>query len=90
MTISLLFFTSDPSCLSSSLLSSSFVIIYFIAPDEDIFLPKVLVFYCFLVFRRIHDYISLETVPSVLSISPVVVHSFLRGGGGGGGNLSFS
>ena len=41
----------------------------FLAPDEDSFLSKALV------FRPVGEYISL--VLSVLSTSPVVVHSFL-------------
>ena len=34
--------------------------VYFLAPDEDNFLSKALVFPCFLVFRRIGEYISLD------------------------------
>ena len=34
--------------------------VYFLAPDEDTFLSKVRVFHCFLVFRRIGEYISLH------------------------------
>ena len=50
-------FTSTP-CLSSSLLPSSFIISYLLAPDED-FLSKALVS-SFLVFRRMGEYISLD------------------------------
>ena len=34
--------------------------IYLLAPEEDNFLSKALVYYCFLVFRRIGEYISLD------------------------------
>ena len=47
--------------------------IYCLAPDEDNFVSKALVFPC--VSSYIGEYIS---VLSVLSTSPVVVHSFLR------------
>ena len=54
--IYIIFFTS-----ASSLLPSSFIIIYFLAPDrEDDFLSKAPVFHCFLVFRRIGEYSSLD------------------------------
>ena len=43
------FFASTP-CLSSSLLPSSFIIIYLLTPDEEHFLSKVLVFHCSLCF----------------------------------------
>ena len=33
---------------------------YLLAPDKDNFLSKALVFHCFLVFRRIGEYISLD------------------------------
>ena len=55
----ILFFTSAPSCLSSSLLPSSFVV-YLLASEEKKKLSKALVYYCFLVFRRIGEYISLH------------------------------
>ena len=42
------------------------------------FLSKALVIHCFLVFRRIRWIHFLSSVLSVLSTSPVVVHSFLR------------
>ena len=44
----------------SCLLPSSFIIIHLLAPDEDSFLSKPLVVHCFLVFRRIGEYISLD------------------------------
>ena len=50
--------TPASSCLSSRLLPSSFIIVYFLVPDEDNFLSKALVFHCFFVFRRIGEYIS--------------------------------
>ena len=40
--------------------ASSFIIICLLALEEDNFLLKVLVFPCFLVFRRIGEYISLD------------------------------
>ena len=46
------------SCLSSSLHPLSFVVCL-LAPEEDS-LSKALVYYCFLVFRRISEYISLD------------------------------
>ena len=52
-----------------------FIIIYFLAPDEDNFLSKALVFPCVLSYRWIH---FPRAILSVLSTSPVVVHSFLR------------
>ena len=48
----------------------------FLHLTKTILLSKALVFPFFLVFRRIGEYISI--VLSVLSTSPVVVHSFLR------------
>ena len=54
------FFTSAPSCLSSSLLPSSFVV-YLLAPEEDsYFCSKTLVFCCFLAFRHTGGYIFLD------------------------------
>ena len=53
------FFTLSPSCLSSALLPSSFIIIYLFAPEEN-FLSKPLVFPCFLLFYHIGEYISLD------------------------------
>ena len=53
------FNTSSPFCLSSSLLPSSFVV-YLLSPEEDNFLSKALMYFCFLVFRRIGEYISLD------------------------------
>ena len=71
-------FTSASSCLPSfCLLLLLLLSLYFLAPDDDNFLSKALVFPCFLVFCRIDEYISLDLF-SVLSTSPVVVHSFLR------------
>ena len=51
--------TSAPSCLSSSLLPSSFVV-YLLAPEEEKGLSKALVYCCSLVFSSIDEYISLE------------------------------
>ena len=56
-------------CLSSSLLPTSFIVVYLLAPEEDNFLSKVLVFPCFLVFRRIGEYISLDLFSFVSLIS---------------------
>ena len=53
------FFTLAPSCQTSSLLPSSFVVTL-LAPEENIFLLKVPVYCCFLAFRRIGEYISLD------------------------------
>ena len=47
----------------------------FVAPDADNFLSKALVFPCVSSYRWIH---FPSSVLSVLSTSPVVVHSFLR------------
>ena len=69
------FYITASSCLPSFLLPSSFIIIYFLAPDEDNFLSKALVFPCFSSYRWIH---FPKSVLSVLSTLPVVVHSFLR------------
>ena len=61
-------FTSASSCLVSSSLPSTFIIMtIFLAFDEDNFLSKALVFPCVTSYRRI----------SVFSNSPVD-HSFLR------------
>ena len=52
-------------------------LIYFLAPAEENFLSKALVFHCFLVlwYRWIH---FPKSVLSALSTSPVVIYSFLR------------
>ena len=63
------FFTAASFCLSSSLLPSSFFIIYFSFIWRRQFLSKAL---CFLVLH------FPSSVLSVLLTSPVVVHSFLR------------
>ena len=47
----ILFFTSCPSCLSFSLLPSSFIIIYLLAPEEDNFPFEALVFPCVSSYR---------------------------------------
>ena len=75
-------FTSASSCLSSSLLPSSFVTfcLFFLHLSKKIFYRKCL---CFLVslfpcvtsYRWIH---FPRSVVSVLSTSPVLVYSFLR------------
>ena len=41
------------------MLLSSFVV-YLLEPEEDVFLSKALVHYCFLEFWRIGEYISLD------------------------------
>ena len=50
---------SAPSCLSASLLPSSFVVCL-LDPKKTISVVKVLVHYCFLVFRPAGEYISLD------------------------------
>ena len=52
--------TSAPSCLSSALLPSSFVVYLSSCTRRRQFLSTALVYYCFLVFRRIGEYISLD------------------------------
>ena len=59
---SLIVFTSTP-CLSSSLLPSSFIIIYLLTPDEDNFLSKALVFHCSLC-----SVVQVTTFPYVWSV----------------------
>ena len=53
------FFTSAPSCLSSSLLPSSFVVCQSSCTRRRQSLSKALVYYCFLLLRRIGEYIAL-------------------------------
>ena len=68
------FFTSASSCLSSPLLPSSFIIIcLFSCTWRRQFLLKALVFPCFLLFRRIGEYISLD-----LFYQFCQPHSFLK------------
>ena len=60
------FFTSEHflffciSSLSSSLLPSSFDVCFSSYTQSRQFLSKVLVYYCFLMFCRIHEYIPLD------------------------------
>ena len=58
----LTFFTSVPSCLSSSLLPSSFVVcLFFLHPKKTVFFwSKGLVYSCFLVFHHTGEYIALN------------------------------
>jgi len=53
----IIIFTSAPSCLSSALLPSSFIIIYLLAPEEEFSVESTCVSF---VFRRIGEYISLD------------------------------
>ena len=57
-----------PFGLSSSLLSSSFVIYFSSCTRKTKFLSKALVYHCFLVFRRIGEYISRDVFCFVLAL----------------------
>ena len=57
--IDFLFYFTSATCLSSSLLPSGFCVCLSYTQRRQ-FLSKVLVYYCFLVYRRIAESISLD------------------------------
>ena len=70
-----LFFTSAPSCLSSSLLPSSFVV-YLLTPEEDNHCRKRSCTIGSLCLVALVSTFPQQSCEPILSTSPAVVHSF--------------